>query len=122
MSLEELRRQAIPAEWAAAMTAFIIAIDGLFVDPHVARNALYRPGDTGPGVLVRVVIGRPDLVGSFGETRIVSGTATLEVRRSEVAAPAEGDSFEIEGERLLVQGEPLADAGGLVWTVEARPA
>ena len=46
----------------------------------------------------------------------------LEVRRSEVPSPAEGDSFEVDGERLLVQGEPLADAERLLWTIELRPA
>ena len=104
------------------MQALAAAVDLLLTDPVLAREALYRPGDTGPGVLVRVVLGRPDRIGSFGETRIVGGTATLEVRRSEVAAPADGDSFVVDGERLLVQGEPLADAERLVWTVEARPA
>ena len=104
------------------MEALSAAVDLLLSDSVLAKDALYRPGDTGPGVLVRIVLGRPDRVGSFGETRIVSGTATLEVRRSEVAAPVEGDSFEVDGERLLVQGEPLADAERLVWTIAARPA
>ena len=88
----------------------------------LGRDALYRPGDAGPGVPVRVVLARPDRVGSFGETRIASATALLEVRRSEVPTPAEGDSFEVDGERLLVQGEPLADAERLLWTIELRPA
>ncbi|MGD9509237.1 MAG: hypothetical protein AB7I59_03320 [Geminicoccaceae bacterium] len=98
------------------------AVDLLLTDPVLGRDALYRPGDTGAGVPVRVVLARPDRVGSFGETRIASGTSMLEVRRSEVPSPAAGDSFEVDGERLLVQGEPLADAEQLVWTVEARPA
>jgi hypothetical protein len=98
------------------------AIDLLFTDPMLARDAVYRQGDAGQGVPIRIVLVRPDRVGSFGETRIAAATATLEVRRSEVAAPAVGDSFEVDGDRLLVLGEPLADAERLVWIIEARPA
>ena len=99
------------------------AVDLLLTDPVLARDALYRPGDAGPGVPVRVVLSRPDRVDTYGETRIAAATASLEVRRGEVAAPTAGDSFEVDGERLLVQGEPLlADAERLLWTVELRPA
>jgi hypothetical protein len=103
------------------MTALAQAVDMLFADMNLARDAVYRAGDSGPGVPVRVVLGRPDRVGSFGETRIASAAAMLEVRRSEVPSPAAGDSFEVDGERLLVQGEPLADAERLLWTIELRP-
>ena len=104
------------------MDALTAAIDLLLTDPVLGRDALYREGDAGPGVPVRVVLARPDRVGSFGETRHASGTAMLEVRRSEVQSPAGGDSFEVDGERLLVQGEPLADAERLLWTIELHPA
>ena len=104
------------------MTAFAAAIDRLFTDPELAGDALYRPGDSGPDGPVLVVLVRPDRVGSFGETRIASAAALLEVRRSEVPSPAAGDSFEVDSERLLVQGEPLADAERLLWTIELRPA
>ena len=104
------------------MDALAAAIDLLLTDPVLGRDALYRQGDSGPGVPVRVVLARPDRVGGFGETRIAGETAMLEVRRSEVPTPAAGDSFEVEGERLLVQGEPLADAVRLLWTIELRPA
>ena len=104
------------------MQVFVAAIDLLFTDPVLARDAVYRQGDAGPGVPVRVVLARPDRVGSFGETRIASETAMLEMRRSEVPSPAAGDSYEVDGVRLLVQGEPLADAERLLWIIEARPA
>ena len=104
------------------MEVFAAAIDLLLTDPVLGGDALYRQGDAGPGVPVRVVLARPDRVGSFGETRIASETALLEVRRSEAPTPAEGDSFEVGGERLLIQGEALADAERLLWTIELRPA
>jgi hypothetical protein len=34
----------------------------------------------------------------------------------------EGDTFQIGGETLVIQGEPLRDVERLVWTIEARPA
>ena len=103
------------------MDALAAAVDLLLTDPVLGRDALYRQGDAGQGVPVRVALVRPDQVGSFGETRVASETAMLEVRRSEVPSPSAGDSFEVGGDRLLVQGEPLADAEQLLWIIEARP-
>lgn len=104
------------------MSTIAAAIDLLLTDPVLARDAVYRPGNAGSGFPVRVVLAWPDRVSSFGETRIASATAMLEVRRSEVSSPVAGDSFEVAGERLLIQGEPLADAERLLWIIEARPA
>ena len=104
------------------MTAIAAALDVLFADPNLARDAVYRAGDAEPGLPVRVVLRQPDRIAEFGATRIASETALLEVRIGEVATPAAGDSFELDGQRLLVQGEPLADAELLLWTIEARPA
>jgi len=39
---------------------------------------------------------------------------------AEAAGIAEGDTLEVDGEVLVVQGVPLRDAARLVWTVEAR--
>jgi len=103
------------------MTAFAQAVDVLFGDPNIARDALYRPGGVGEGVPVRVITSRPDKVESFGETRLASSSMTLDLRKSEVAAPAEGDTIELDGEDFFVQGTPLLDGEGLVWTLEARP-
>ena len=103
------------------MDAFSAATDAVFEDPNVATDGLWREGGTGSPSPVRVVLRRPDTIGSFGEARFVAATALLEVRVAEVAAPAAGDSIEIEGEVLVIQGEPVRDASRLVWRLEARP-
>lgn len=102
--------------------AFSAAIEALFADPNLARNAVYRAGGADPGVPVRVIVRRPDRVGEFGETRIVAETTVFDVRVSEIAAPAAGDTIEAGGTVYTIQGEPARDAERLVWTIEARPA
>lgn len=102
--------------------AFTAAIVALFADPNLGIDAVYRVGGTDPGVPVRVIVRRPDRVGDFGETRIVAETVIIDVRVSQVPAPAEGDTYEIDGDTFVIQGEPLRDAERLIWTIEARPA
>ena len=104
------------------MTAFTAATDVLFADPHLARDAVYRPGGTGDGIPVRVMRRQPDRIEGFGETRLASGTTMLDVRVSEVAEPAAGDTLEVDGRMVVVQGTPLLDAEGLLWTLDTRPA
>jgi hypothetical protein len=100
---------------------FTTAIDALFVDPNVARDAVYRVGGADSGVPVRIIVRRPDRVGEFGETRIIAETLIIDVRVSEVAAPADGDTIEVDGTIYVIQGTPIRDAERLVWTIEARP-
>jgi len=103
------------------MTAFTAAIDTLLADPNLGHDAIYRIGGVDPSIVVRVILRRPDAIGTFGETRIFSETVVIDVRVSEVTAPAEGDTFTIGGETFVVQGEPVRDAERLIWTIEARP-
>jgi hypothetical protein len=104
------------------VSAFAAATDVLFADPHLARDAVYRPGGTGDGIPVRVMRRQPDRVEGFGETRIASSTTMLDVRVSEVAEPVAGDTLALDGKTVVVQGAPILDAEGLVWTVDTRPA
>ena len=104
------------------MTAFAAATDVLFADPHLARDAVYRPGGAGDGIPVRVMLRRPDQIESFGETRIASSTTVLDLRVSEVAEPAAGDTLDLDGRTVVIQGTPILDAEGLVWTLDTRPA
>jgi len=103
------------------VSAFTAATDVLFADPHLARDAVYRPGGVGDGVPVRVMRRQPDRIEGFGETRIASSTTVLDVRVSEVAEPADGDTLELDGRTVVVQGTPIRDAEGLVWTLDTRP-
>ena len=104
------------------MTAFAAAIDALFADPNLAVDAVYRAGGGDLGIPVRAILRRPDRVGEFGETRIVAETTIFDVRVSDIAAPAEGDTIEADCTVYIIQGEPIRDAERLVWTIEARPA
>ncbi|KJS44802.1 MAG: hypothetical protein VR71_04485 [Roseovarius sp. BRH_c41] len=103
------------------MSALAIALDALFADPNVGRDAVYI-ADGGAPVLVRTVARRADAVTDFGDTRIWSETTRIDLRMAEVSAPRPGDRIEIEGDAFLIQGEPVRDRERLVWTVDLRPA
>ena len=104
------------------MSAFAAATNVLFADPHLARDAVYRPGGVGDGIPVRVMRRQPDRIEGFGDTRIASSTTTLDVRVSEVPEPRPGDTLDLDGRAVVVQGAPLLDTEGLVWTLDTRPA
>jgi len=103
------------------MTLFVDAIDTLFGDPNMARDAVYTP-EGGAPVLVRVVTRRADDVSSIGDARIWSETTRVDLRVAEVPAPRPGDRVEVDGDAFLIQGEPVRDRERLVWTVDLRPA
>ena len=102
------------------MTAFAAALDALFADANIGRDAVYI-ADGGAPVLVRVVMRRADDITGFGEARLWSETVRLDLRVAEVANPRPGDRIEIDGEAFLIQGEPVRDREQLVWTVDLRP-
>jgi hypothetical protein len=104
------------------VSVFTEAIDALFADPNLSRDAVHRAGGADPGVPVRAILRRPDRVGDFGETRIVAEIAIIDVRVSEVAAPSDGDTMEVSGTVYVIHGAPMRDAERLVWTIEARLA
>ena len=102
-------------------SAFTAAIDALFADPNLGVDAIYRPGGANPGTAFKAIVRQPDRIGTFGETRIATETTMFDIRTSEVAAPAEGDTIEMNGAVYVIQGEPARDAERLIWTIEARP-
>jgi hypothetical protein len=103
------------------MSAFSAAIDAIFADANMAADATWRVGGDPPGVPCRVILTRPDLTQSFGDARITSETTMLDVRVSEIAAPAAGDTVTIGTEVLVIQGEPQRDRERLAWKCEAVP-
>ena len=103
------------------MSIFAHAMDTLFGDPNIARDAVYIADDGAP-VLIRVVTRRADDVSSFGDARIWSETTRIDLRVAEVSNPRPGDRIEMDGEAFLVQGEPVRDRERLVWTLDLRPA
>ena len=103
------------------MSILSAAIENLFADPNIARDATYV-ADGGAPRLIRVVTRRADDVTGFGEARLWSETTRIDLRVAEVAEPRPGDRVELGGEAFLVQGEPVRDRERLVWTVNLRPA
>ncbi|KGJ22725.1 hypothetical protein [Paracoccus sanguinis] len=103
------------------MSVFAAAVDNLFADPDIARDATWI-ADGGAPKLVRVVTRRADEVTGFGDARLWSETTRIDLRVAEVSNPRPGDRIEIEGEAFLIQGEPVRDRERLIWTVDLRPA
>jgi hypothetical protein len=103
------------------MSAFQSAIGILFDDPNLARDALYEPGGGVP-FPVRVIARRADAVTDFADARLCSETTRLDVRVAAVPNPRPGDRLVLDGETLVVQGEPVRDRERLVWTFDTRPA
>lgn len=103
------------------MSVFAAAIDNLFADPNIARDATYV-ADGGAPKLIRVVTRRADEVTGFGEARLWSESTRIDLRVAEVLNPRPGDRIELDGEAFIIQGEPVRDREQLVWTVNLRPA
>lgn len=101
------------------MDAFAAAIDALFADPNIARDALWRAGGEGAGVVVRIITKRPDQAASFGDSRVMLPAILVDVRRSQVATPTTGDTVEIDAEIFEIIATPVTDSLRLVWTCEA---
>lgn len=103
------------------MSAFAAAVDALFVDPHIGRDAIDVP-DGGAPVLVPVVPRRADAVTDFGNARLWSETTRLDLRVADAPEPRPGERIEIDDEAFLIQSEPVRDRERLVWTMDLRPA
>jgi hypothetical protein len=103
------------------MSIFADAIDNLFADPSIARDAIFF-ADGGAPQLIRMVMRRADEVTGFGGARLWSETTRVDLRVAEVPAPRPGDRVEIDGEGFNIQGEPVRDRERLVWTVNLMPA
>ena len=102
-------------------TAFAAAVDALFADPNLARDATYQPAEDGDPFPVRVIARRADAITDFGDARLWSETTRFDLRVSEVASPRPSDRLVLDGESFVVQGEPVRDRERLVWTLDMRP-
>ena len=103
------------------MSVFVAAIDNVFCDPNIARDAVYV-ADGGTPVLVRVAMRRADDITAFGDARLWSETTRIDLRVAEVPNPRPGERIEISSEAFLIQGEPVRDRERLVWTLDLRAA
>lgn len=102
------------------MNAIAAAVDVLFADPNIGKDATWRAGDAGGGVLVRIVFRAPDQVANFSGGRFVATGRFVDVRIAEAPVLQAGDTFEINSATYVVQGEPLADDDNLIWSAEVR--
>lgn len=102
------------------MTAFSAAVDILFADPNLAVDAVWRSGGSGAGVPVRVIRRAPDDVMTWRDGRVRVETVFIDVRVSEAATLAKGDTFTIDTATFTVTGAPERDSERLVWKAEAR--
>ena len=103
------------------MSVFAQALDDLFADPHLARDALWRAGGVGDGVPVRLILRRPDQDAALFDVGASLPQLAAEVRASEVAAPAEGDLVEVDGASYRVRGAER-DSERLLWRLALEEA
>lgn len=103
------------------MKVFIDALVAIFADPHLAEDALWRAGGTGPAIAVRIVRRSPDRIERFGDSRALLGSLAVDVRQSEAPSLTEGDTVEIAGTNFRVAADPVSDGLGLAFTIELVP-
>lgn len=103
------------------MTVWTDQVDALF-GSDAAVAGLYKAGGTGPGTAVRVVPVRRDMdadvLGQVGRV----DRLRIDVRASEIAAPAVGDTFTIGARTWKVLAPKTGDALGVVWMLDCAPA
>lgn len=109
------------------MSVFGLAIDAIFSDPNMADDAIWRVGGSGDGIPVRVIRKSPDAIVSMQGNQFDLDAMLLDVRLSEISAPAKGDTVQFldnEGEPaeiVVVTGRSRIDGSKLVRTCEVGP-
>jgi hypothetical protein len=69
---------------------------------------------------VTIIVDLRDAGSRPEDGRPIAGQITIEVRKSEVAAPVHGDTFAFDGRTVTVMNRPwLDDEEGLVWKMWA---
>ena len=100
----------MPVESAADLAVFFNAAEW-------AKAATYTPPGGGAGAPCTVLIGSEDREVSFGTSHAFAEGDVLQVRRSEIAAPARGGTFLIGATTYAIQGDPRTlDADRAIWT------
>jgi hypothetical protein len=98
--------------------AFEKAVRRLFV--RLGVPGTYQLGD-GTEIATRFITKSPDVVESFGDTRLVMATHRFDLLSRDVSDPQAGDRFTLDGQTYQVVGEPMADRDRLVWTLTGAP-
>lgn len=103
------------------MTVWTDMADAQFLS-DVAVAATYKAGGTGAGVAVRVVPVKRDMDIDVNGLPGRSDRMRIDVRVSEVAAPALNDTFTIGARTWKVMAPKTGDALGIVWSLDCAPA
>lgn len=103
---------------APVAPAFERAVARLFARMGVPGT--YRLAD-GRDIATHFIAKTPDVVESFGDTRLVMATYRFDLLAWDVPHPQEGERFSVNGEFYQVVGEPLADRDRLIWTLSGAP-
>jgi hypothetical protein len=99
------------------MTAFSIAIQTLFNDRNVSRDAFFLPL-MGSNKAVRIITRAPDIYQNIGQSVIETPSLVLEVQVADCPSIVPGDQFMVDGITYSVQGVPRRDSEHLVWQVD----
>lgn len=99
------------------MTAFSIAIQTLFNDRNVSRDAFFLPL-MGSNKAVRVITRAPDIYQNIGQSVIETPSLVLEVQVADCPTIVPGDQFMVNGITYSAQGVPRRDSEQLVWQVD----
>jgi hypothetical protein len=87
---------------------------------HLGTPGIYRRAD-GAEVATHFIAKTPDVVASFGDTRLVMASHRFDLLARDVPDPQEGERFILDGQTWQVVGEPLADRDRLIWTLTGAP-
>lgn len=102
------------------MNPFGTAINAIFANPHMSVAAEYRVSGADPAIPVRVIKVSPSVVNDWNRASFVQASHVFDLRVSEVAEPAVGDTITIDGVLYSVREEPLLDSQGLCWKLGMR--
>lgn len=99
------------------MTVFATAMQTLFNDRNVSKDAFYLPL-IGQNKAVRVITRAPDIYQNIGQSVIETPSFVLEVQVADCPSLVAGDQFMVDGITYSVQGTPRRDSEQLVWQVD----
>jgi hypothetical protein len=99
------------------MTAFSTAIQALFNDRNLSKDAFFLPL-IGINRAVRVITRAPDIYQNIGQSVIETPSLVLEVQVADCPSIVPGDQFMIDGITYSAQGRPRRDSEQLVWQVD----
>jgi hypothetical protein len=81
-----------------------------------ATTATYTPTGGGSASSVTVIFDKAQIVAGFVGVGAIQAAPQIQVRKSEVANPRNGDSYVIDGVTYS-HGTPTLDPSGKIWTI-----